>query len=76
MKLLSIFNKAKKPVTTFEVLGMHCASCAAMIESELEDAGYRAKCSYAKQKLEIESTDVDPTKVRQIVKSAGYDIKI
>lgn len=75
MKLLSLFNKTKKPVTTFEVVGMHCASCAAMIESELEDAGYSAKCSYAKQKLEIENTNVDPTKVRAIVKKAGYDIK-
>lgn len=76
MKLLSIFNKTKKPVTTFEVSGMHCASCAAMIESELEDAGFIAKCSYAKQKLEIETIDIDPAKVREVVKRAGYDIKI
>ena len=38
---------------TYNIKGMHCTSCALMIESDLEDAGVRARVSYAKQTLEV-----------------------
>ncbi len=58
---------------TYKIKGMHCASCAMLIEGELEDAGIKATCSYAKQTLEIESErDIDKHKVEAAVARAGY----
>lgn len=52
---------------------MDCASCAALIEMDLEDAGIKAKCSYPKQSLEVEDGQ-DLKKVVEVVKKAGYSI--
>lgn len=52
---------------------MDCASCAALIELDLEDAGIAAKCSYAKGELEVEG-EHDKNKVEEIVKKSGYSI--
>jgi copper chaperone CopZ len=55
---------------------MHCTSCAMVIESDLEDAGVKATCSYAKQTLEAEfdekMTSVEA--IRATVKKAGYTL--
>ncbi len=59
--------------TTYKIKGMHCASCASMIELDLEDAGISCKCSYAKSTLEVEGVH-DPIKVLEIVKKSGYSI--
>jgi copper chaperone CopZ len=64
-----------KQQKTYKLEGMHCTSCATMIELDLEDAGIPCKCSYAKSILEIEG-DHDPHKVLEIVKKSGYSIKI
>ncbi len=46
-----------------------------VIESDLEDAGIVAKCSYAKQILEVENNEkADQSKIREIVKKAGYEL--
>ena len=52
---------------------MNCASCASMIELDLEDAGIKAKCSYLKSILEIEGKH-DHKKVIETVKKSGYSI--
>jgi Cu+-exporting ATPase len=62
---------------TYKVEGMHCTSCALVIESDLEDAGVKASCNYAKQTLEVE---YDEKKVREntiydVAKKAGYSLK-
>lgn len=61
---------------TFKVEGMHCASCAMIIESDLEDAGVKATCSYAKQTLvaEFDEKKVSETKITDVVKKAGYTL--
>lgn len=59
---------------TYKIDGMDCASCASLIELDLEDAGIKAKCSFPKETLEIEG-DHDPKKVIEIVKKSGYSIK-
>lgn len=59
----------------YKVLKMDCASCALLIEGELEDAGIKAKCSYAKECLEIEG-EHDTEKVKQAVQKAGYDLQV
>lgn len=59
---------------TYKIKGMHCASCAAMIELDLEDAGIKGKCSYAEGSLEIKGKH-DFKKVFDIIKKSGYSIK-
>ena len=60
----------------FKIDGMHCASCALLIESDLEDAGVRAVCSYAKQTLTIEFDEkkIRETTIKDVVAKAGYQI--
>lgn len=61
-------NKVK-----YKIQGMHCASCASMIELDLEDAGISAKCDFAKETLEVEGGP-DSNKVVEIVKKSGYSV--
>ncbi len=61
---------------TYRVEGMHCTSCAAVIEMDVEDAGIKGSVSYAKGTLEAE---YDPEKISdqqisEIVKKAGYTL--
>ena len=58
---------------TFKIGGMHCTSCALMIESDLEDAGVRAVCNYAKQTLEVEFDEkkIGEKKITDVVLQAG-----
>ena len=61
---------------TYTVKGMHCTSCALMIESDLEDAGVMARCNYAKQTLEVEFDEkkIPEKTIVDIVVKAGYNI--
>lgn len=59
--------------TTYKVIGMDCASCASLIEMDLEDIGIKASCSYPKESLEIEGKH-DIKKVEEIVKKSGYNL--
>lgn len=59
----------------YKVKNMDCVSCALLIEGELEDAGFKCKCSYAKQILEIEhEKEIDDKKIKELVKKAGYEL--
>jgi copper chaperone CopZ len=62
-------NKSK----IYKVEGMDCASCASLIELDLEDAGIAAKCSYAKGILEVEGNH-DSKKVVEVIKKSGYSV--
>ena len=57
----------------YKIIGMDCPSCAAMLECDLEDAGYKAKCSYSKGILEI-ADNHDPEIVKKIINKSGYSI--
>ncbi len=61
---------------TYKIDGMHCTSCALMIESDLEDAGVKATCNYAKEILEVEFDEqkIGEKKITEVVASAGYQI--
>jgi copper chaperone CopZ len=62
-------------IKTYTVKNMDCASCAMIIESDLEDTGIKAKCSYAKESLEVHiDENFDEQKVIETVKKSGYDI--
>ncbi len=56
---------------------MDCASCAMVIEGELEDIGVTAKCSYAKELLEVEFDErkIPEKKIKEIVKNVGYELQ-
>jgi len=58
----------------FKVEGMDCTSCASLLEMDLEDAGISAKCSYAKETVEVDG-DFDKKKVFEIIKNSGFTIK-
>ncbi len=54
---------------------MDCASCAQMIELDLEDAGIKAQCSFAKETLEVQLANSEKEKVvKETVTAAGYKI--
>jgi len=60
----------------YHLKSLDCASCALAIESDLEDVGVNATCSYAKQTLEVEfdETKIDDEKISAIVKQSGYTL--
>ena len=57
----------------YKIEGMYCASCAAMIELDLEDAGIKAKCSFADSELRVEE-GCDDKKIADIIKKSGYSV--
>ena len=61
---------------TFKIKGMHCTSCALLIESDLEDAGIKATCNYAKQLLAVEFDEakVGERTIKDVVAKAGYQV--
>jgi copper chaperone len=61
---------------TYKVDGMHCTSCALMIESDLEDVGVKATCNYPKQTLTVEYDEgnVSEKDIENTVKNSGYRI--
>ena len=61
---------------TYKIDGMHCTSCAMMIEGELEDAGLSATCSYQKQEVVVDvpdRQDIDTTIIK-VIEKAGYKV--
>ena len=60
----------------YKVAGMDCASCASMIELDLEDVGVKAKCSFPKETLEVEfdPQEVKEEKIKEVIKSSGYNL--
>lgn len=60
----------------FKISGMHCVSCATTVEWDVEDLGAKAKCSYAKQLLEVEYDEekLDEGKIKEAVKKNGFEI--
>lgn len=63
---------------TYKIIGMHCTSCPLLIEGELEDIGVKCSCNYAKARLDVEydGSGLTEEKIRQTVKSAGYDLVV
>jgi len=60
-------------IKKYKILGMDCASCASLLECDLEDAGIKCNCSYAKGTLEVEGKH-DLNKVIEIVKKSGCSV--
>ncbi|MBI2103716.1 cation transporter [Candidatus Woesebacteria bacterium] len=60
----------------YKIKGMDCASCASLIELDLEDVGVTAKCSFPKETLEVEfdPKKVSEEKIKTVVKTSGYQL--
>jgi copper chaperone CopZ len=63
-------------LTTYRVEGMHCESCAKMIELDLEDEGIVASCDYASCELNIKDNPkgVEIDKIKKVVEKSGYKL--
>lgn len=61
---------------TYKVKGMHCTSCALLIEAGLEDIGIKARCSFAKEELQIEFDDkrINEEQIKEIIGKTGYGL--
>jgi copper chaperone CopZ len=59
---------------TYKITGMDCVNCACCLECDLEDAGVKANCSYAKGTLMVEFDEkkVSEKKIAEIVTISGY----
>lgn len=62
----------------YKILGMHCSSCAIIIEGDLDDAGIKSSsCNYARQELEVEfdETIFSEENIIEIVVKNGYRVE-
>ena len=61
---------------TYKVNGMHCVSCAMLIEGELEDRGVKASCNYARSEVAVEydSGKLEEKEIHEAVKALGYTL--
>ena len=57
----------------YNIKGLECPSCASLIEMDLESAGLKCNCSYAKETLEVDG-EHDLKMLKEIVKKSGYNI--
>lgn len=64
---------------TFSVSGMHCKSCAQLIEIDLEDLqGVKSvKVDFVSQKaaIEFDETKLNPQQIVEAIKKTGYSAK-
>ncbi len=58
---------------TYKIDGMHCVSCAMLIEGELEDRGIIGRCNFAKGTVEVDG-EADENTVKVSVETAGYTL--
>ncbi|NWJ46860.1 MAG: heavy-metal-associated domain-containing protein [Chloroflexi bacterium] len=62
----------------FQIEGMHCASCALLIDEELEELSgiRRARTSYARQQAEVEYDEqqVNEQKIIATISGVGYKV--
>ncbi len=62
---------------TYTVTGMHCDSCALLIEEELADAGVKAVCNYKTNTLVVEDNhSVSQDSLFALVKGIGYTLTV
>ncbi len=59
---------------TYKLKGMHCTSCAMVIEGELEDIGANASCSYARETVDVafDENKLTEAAIKDTIRKAGY----
>jgi len=66
-----------KKLKKFSIKGMHCNSCAQLIEKELKEKVNRIKVSYANENAEIDFDDdkISESEIKKIIEKQGYKIE-
>ena len=61
---------------TYKIQGMHCSSCAKMIEMEFEDRVNKISASYEKGTVEIDFDEkkIAEKEIVQIIGKLGYKV--
>lgn len=59
---------------TYKIKGLDCASCASLVEMDLEEKGIKCKCSYAKEGLEVDG-EHDFKMLKETIEKSGYEIE-
>jgi copper chaperone CopZ len=61
---------------TVKINGMHCPSCAFLIEGELEDIGVKSTVSYQKGEavVEFDEKKVKEEQINTAIRTAGYKV--
>ena len=66
---------AKLNTKKYKISGMDCASCATLLELDMEDVGISCKCSYPKEELEVNlESDIHEAKFMEVITKSGYKI--
>ena len=60
-------------IKIYKIKGMDCASCATMLEINLEEEGIKCRCSFIKGTLEVDA-NCDTKKLIEILKKSDYSI--
>jgi len=60
----------------YKIQGMHCASCANIIERKLKKISgvHNVQVSYATESMKVDSENVSPEKLNEAVKKLGYTL--
>ena len=61
---------------TFKIKGMHCNSCAQLIENELKEKVNKVKASYANETAEIDfdESKISEKEIKEQIKNLGYEV--
>ena len=61
---------------TFKIKGMHCNSCAMLIEKELKDKVNSVSASYSKEEAEIDFDEnkISENEIKEKIKTLGYEV--
>lgn len=62
---------------TYKIKGMHCSSCAKMIEMELEDKVNKISVSQKDEKavVEFDESKISEKEIKKIISELGYKIQ-
>jgi sulfite exporter TauE/SafE/copper chaperone CopZ len=60
----------------FKIKGMHCNSCAYLIENELKDKVNHISASYSKEQAEIDfdENNISENEIKEIIEKIGYEV--
>ena len=61
---------------TFKIEGMHCNSCAMLIEKELKEDVNHVSASYAKEQAEVDFDEnkISEREIKERIEALGYEI--
>lgn len=61
---------------SLKLSGLHCASCAMLVEGELEDIGVKAACNWPKEIVDVEYDEgaIKDKDIKDAIARAGYSV--